>query len=102
MHSRGESRADLGSVADGFTLHFWQGTEAKAWVLSGCAAQPAVGTPQDELLLCMINIPGHKEYHVQVKGDLETYVDKNTGIPNSFCFSDCIETNGFPASVKFI
>lgn len=103
MHSREESRVDLGSVAGGFTLHFWQKTETKAWVLSGCAAQPAAGAPQDELLLYMITVPGHKEnQHVQVKGNLETYVDENTGIPKPFCFSDCIETNDFPASVKFI
>lgn len=58
----------LGALLVVSLCHFWQGTEAKTWVLSRCAGQPAVRTPQDELLLYMIAIPGHKgSQHIKVK-----------------------------------
>lgn len=67
--------------------HFWQGTGAKRYVFSRCAGQPAVGTPQDELLLYMITIPGHKEdQHIKVK---ETWKDiwiKIPGYQTPFAF----------------
>lgn len=63
MHSEEEGRADLSRVAGGFTLPLLARGEQrqKCQCSPGCLAQPAVGTPQDALLLYAIGIQGQKE-----------------------------------------
>lgn len=70
MHSEEEGRADLGRVAGGFTLPFLACGEQrqKRQRSPGCLGQPAVGTPQDALLLYVIGIQCQKENkHIKVK-----------------------------------